>query len=255
MSATVHRTTLIAYLDELLDAQKGRDYGPNGLQVEGREEIGKIVTGVSACHELFVKAREAGAHAVLVHHGIFWDGMPRILTGVQYRRVAELIRGDLNLLAYHLPLDRHPELGNNVLAARDLGLKSLEPFGLHEGLTIGFKGHFPFPASAAELVDRCRKTYGQEPLTFLEGPDPVKTVGIISGGAQRDLYQAIDEGLDAYITGEVSEWVMNVAREAKIHYLACGHYATERLGIRALGEHLAGRFGVEAEFVDVVNPV
>jgi len=255
MSTTVHRTTLIAYLDELLDAQRGRDYGPNGLQVEGREEIGKIVTGVSSCQELFARAREAGADAVLVHHGIFWDGMPRILTGVQYRRVAELIRGEMSLIAYHLPLDRHPEMGNNVLAARDLGLKSLEPFGLHEGLPIGFRGHFPFPVSPTELVERCKKTYAQDPLTFLEGPDPVKTVGIISGGAQREVYQAIDEGLDAYITGEVSEWVMNVAREAKIHYLACGHYATERLGIRALGEHLAGRFGIEAEFIDVPNPV
>src|SRR5688572_11955468 len=123
------------------------------------------------------------------------------------------------------------------------GSEKLESFGDHDGLPLGFEGHFPFPVDPAELVDRCRKTYGQEPLTFLEGPDPVKTVGIISGAAQRDLYQAIDEGLDAYITGEVSEWVMNVAREAKIHYLACGHYATERLGIRALGEHLAGRFG------------
>jgi putative NIF3 family GTP cyclohydrolase 1 type 2 len=149
-----------------------------------------------ASQKLFVRAREVGAEAVLVHHGIFWDGMPRILTGVQYRRVAELIRGDLNLIAYHLPLDRHPELGNNVLAARDLGLKGLEPFGLHEGLAVSFKGHFPFPVAPAELVDRCRKTYGQEPLTFLEGPDPVKTVGIISGGAQREVYQAIAEGLD-----------------------------------------------------------
>jgi dinuclear metal center YbgI/SA1388 family protein len=253
--STVDRQALVSYLDQLLDAGNGRDYGPNGLQVEGKETIGKIVTGVSACEELFVRARQAGADAVLVHHGIFWDGMPRVLTGIQYRRVAALIRGDMSLLAYHLPLDRHPELGNNVLAARDLGLKSLEPFGLHEGLPIGFKGHFPFPVTADELVERCRKTYGQEPLTFLAGPDPVKTLGIISGGAQREVYQAIAEGLDAYITGEVSEWVMNVVREAKIHYLSCGHYATERLGIRALGEHLATRFAIEAEFIDVPNPV
>jgi dinuclear metal center YbgI/SA1388 family protein len=253
--STVDRQALVTYLDHLLDASQGRDYGPNGLQVEGKETIRKVVTGVSACQELFVRAREAGADAVLVHHGIFWDGMPRVLTGIQYRRVAELVRGEMSLLAYHLPLDRHPELGNNVLAARDLGLKSLEPFGLHEGLPIGFKGHFPFPVDPAELVERCRKTYGQEPLTFLSGPDSVKTVGIISGGAQREVYDAIADGLDAYITGEVSEWVMNVVREAKIHYLACGHYATERLGIRALGEHLAGRFGIEAEFIDVPNPV
>ena len=255
MKTTVDRQTLIAYLDELLEGQKGRDYGPNGLQVEGRQEISKIVTGVSACQELFVKAREAGADAVLVHHGIFWDGMPSVLTGIQYRRVAELIRGDMSLIAYHLPLDRHPELGNNVLAAKELGLRGLEPFGDHGGLPIGFKGHFPFPVAPAELVDKCKQVYGQEPLTFLDGPDPIRTLGVISGGAQRELYTAIDENLDAYITGEVSEWVMNVAREAKIHYLACGHYATERLGIRALGENLAARFGIEAEFIDVPNPV
>jgi dinuclear metal center YbgI/SA1388 family protein len=255
MSASLDRNELVAYLDQYLDAGRGRDYGPNGLQVEGRERIGKVVTGVSACQELFVRAREAGADAVLVHHGIFWEGMPRVLTGFQYRRVAELVRGEMSLLAYHLPLDRHPELGNNAIAGRELGLADLEPFGLHEGLPIGFKGRFPQSIPAAELVERSRRVFAQEPLAFLEGPDPVRTLGIISGGAQRDLYTAIHDGLDAYITGEVSEWVMNVAREARVHYLAAGHYATERLGIRALGEHLRDRFGIEVEFIDVPNPV
>jgi dinuclear metal center YbgI/SA1388 family protein len=251
----VDRRTLITYLDEYLDAARGRDYGPNGLQVEGKEEIRKVVTGVSACQELFVRAREAGADAVLVHHGLFWDGMPRVLTGFQYRRVAELIRGDVNLIAYHLPLDRHAEVGNNVLACRELGMVDLAPFGLHEGLPIGFQGRFPTPIAASELVERCRKVFVQEPLAFLEGPDPVSTLGMISGGAQRDFYSAVTSGLDAYITGEVSEWVMNVAREARVHYLAAGHYATERLGIRALGEHLRDRFGIDVEFIDVPNPV
>ena len=255
MSATVDRRALVSYLDQLLDAGNGHDYGPNGLQVEGKETIRKIVTGVSACHELFVRAREAGADAVLVHHGIFWEGMPRVLTGFQHRRVAELIRGDMSLIAYHLPLDRHPELGNNALAGRAFGLADLQPFGVHEGLPIGSRGRFAEPIPAADLVARCRQVYGQEPLAFLTGPDPMSTLGIISGGAQRELYCAIDGGLDAYITGEVSEWVMNVAREAKIHYLAAGHYATERLGIRALGEHIRDRFGVAAEFIDVPNSV
>ena len=248
-------SALVAYLDQLLDASRGRDYCPNGLQVEGWDEVRKVVTGVSACHELFVRAREAGADAVLVLHGIFWEGMPRVLTGFQRRRVAELIHGEMSLLAYHLPLDRHPELGNNALAGRGFGLTDLEPFGFHEGLPIGFKGRFPEPVSAAGLVERCRRVYQQEPLAFLEGPDPVRTLGIISGGAQRELYAAIDDGLDAYITGEASEWVMNVARESKVHYLAAGHYATERLGIRALGEHLRDRFDLDVEFIDVPNPV
>lgn len=251
----MNRNELVAYLDRYLDARNGRDYGPNGLQVEGKEEIRKVVTGVSACHELFVRAREAGADAVLVHHGLFWEGMPRTLTGYQFRRVAELIRGEMSLLAYHLPLDRHPELGNNALACRDFGLIDLQPFALHEGLPIGFKGRFPEPIPPAELVSRCESVYQQKPLAFLDGPDPVRTLGIVSGGAQREFQVAIGEDLDAYITGEVSEWVMNVAREAGVHYLAAGHYATERLGIRALGEHLRERFGLEAEFIDVPNPV
>ncbi|HXO18455.1 MAG TPA: Nif3-like dinuclear metal center hexameric protein, partial [Thermoanaerobaculia bacterium] len=211
---------LVAYLDDLLDARSGRDYGPNGLQVAGRQEVRKMVTGVSACRELFVRAREAGADAVLVHHGLFWEGLPRTLTGFQYERVAELVRSGMSLVAYHLPLDRHPELGNNALAARAFGLEDLAPFALHEGLPVGWKGRFPEPIPAAELLARCRRVYGQEPLAFAGGPNSVATLGIVSGGAQRELYDAIAEKLDAYLTGEVSEWVMNVAREAGIHYLA-----------------------------------
>jgi len=249
----VNRDTLVSHLDQYLDS-RGRDYGPNGLQVEGREEIGKVVTGVSACQELFVRAREAGADAVLVHHGLFWEGMPRTLTGFQYRRVAELIRGEMSLIAYHLPLDRHLEVGNNAVAGRQLGLRRIEPFGEHDGLPLGVKGLFPEPLSPDELVERCRQVYGQEPLTYLSGPESISTLGVISGGGQREFYSAIGEGLDAYITGEVTEWVMNVSRETRTHYLAAGHYATERLGVRALGEHLAERFGIEVEFIDVPNP-
>ena len=251
----IARGELVRYLDTLLDAATGRDYCPNGLQVEGAAEVRKIATGVSACVELFERARAEGADTVLVHHGIFWEGTPRSLVGMQYRRVAELLRGNLNLLAYHLPLDRHPELGNNVLGAKALGLYKVEPFGMYEGMAIGARGFLPEPISPEELVERCRKAYGREPLAFLGGPQEVRTVGLISGGAQREVYQAIDAGLDAYITGEVSEWVMNVARESKIHYLSAGHYATETLGIRALGEHAAARFGLEHVFIDVPNPV
>jgi dinuclear metal center YbgI/SA1388 family protein len=252
---TIPLADLAAYLDELLDAKSGRDYGPNGLQVEGRSAVGKVVTGVSACRELFVRAREAGADTVLVHHGLFWEWMPRQLTGFHFERVAELIRSGMSLLAYHLPLDRHAELGNNAVAARRFGLVDLAPFSLYEGLPVGFKGRFPEPVSPERLAALCREVYGQEPLAFLAGPSAVRTLGIVSGGAQKDLYDAIAEGLDAYLTGEVSEWVMNVAREAGIHYLAAGHYATERLGVQVLGEHIAERFGIEVEFIDVPNPV
>ncbi|HXU29496.1 MAG TPA: Nif3-like dinuclear metal center hexameric protein [Thermoanaerobaculia bacterium] len=252
---TIDRDHLVAYLDQYLDAKRGRDYGPNGLQVEGRREIRKIVTGVSGCLELFERAHAAGADAILVHHGIFWDWMPRQLTGFHFARVAELIRHEINLIAYHLPLDRDSKVGNNAVAARAFGLVDLEPFAPHEGLPTGFKGRFPEPISAEELVARCTTIYGQAPLAFLGGPDAVPTLGIVSGGAQKEVYVALAEGLAAYITGEVSEWVMNVAREAGIHYLSAGHYATERLGVIALGEHLRERFGLEVEFIDVPNPV
>jgi dinuclear metal center YbgI/SA1388 family protein len=255
MGAGIGLAALMAYLDEFLEARKGSDFGPNGLQVEGRPRVHKLVTAVSAGAQLFARARAAGADAVLVHHGLFWEGQPRVLTGFRYRQVAELIQGGMSLIAYHLPLDRNPEVGNNALAARAFGLAEVEPFGEHDGLPIGCKGRFPEPLPPARLVELCRDVFGQEPLAFLFGPEPVASVGLISGGAQRELHDAIAQGLDAYVTGEASEWVMNVARDAGIHYLAAGHYATERLGVRALGEHLARRFGLEVEFVDIPNPV
>lgn len=254
-TATVRRDRLVEDLDAYLRIDEGSDYGPNGLQVEGKPEISKVVVGVSACQELFERAAERGADAVLVHHGIFWKGMPRQLTGMQYRRVAALIHAEINLLAYHLPLDRHEEVGNNAVAARAFGLTDLQPFGIHEGLPVGYRGRFPEPIPAAELVRRCEEIYDRKPLVQGDGPDPVTTLGIISGGAQKELWQAIGAGLDAYLTGEVSEWVMNVARETGTHFLSAGHYATEVLGVRALGEKIARDYGVEVEFVDVPNPV
>ncbi|MBP1641849.1 MAG: hypothetical protein H6Q03_518 [Acidobacteria bacterium] len=248
--------TLVDYCDQLLDAKSGRDFGPNGLQVEGTREVRRIATGVSACVELFERAREAGADAILVHHGLIWESLAaQPLVGFRRRRLAALIEPGLHLVAYHLPLDRHPELGNNALAAKGLGLYSIEPFAEYHGAPVGCRGRYPEPLPAAELLARCRTLFGQEPLAFLSGPDPVSTVGIVSGGAQGELYAAIAAGLDAYVTGEAAEWVMNVARDARIHYLACGHHATERLGIRALGDHLATRFGLDHEFIDVPNPV
>jgi dinuclear metal center YbgI/SA1388 family protein len=252
---SVSLTALAAYLDEILEAHRGTDYGPNGLQVEGRAMVHKLVTGVSACSELFERAAAAGADSVLVHHGLFWQGANLTLTGYRYQRVAALVRSGISLLAYHLPLDRNPDFGNNAVAARAFGLAEMEPFGDHAGMTLGFRGRFPQPVAAADLPALCRQVFGQEPLAFLSGPAAVSTVGIISGGAQREVHQAIAAGLDAYVTGEATEWVMNVAREAGIHYLAAGHHATERLGVRALGDHLARRFGIAVEFVDVPNPV
>ena len=246
---------LIRYLDEYLEAAAVADYGPNGLQVEGPATVRRLVTGVSACRELFARARQRGADALLVHHGLFWRGTPYPLVGVQYHRVAELIRGDLALVAYHLPLDRHPQVGNNALAARGLGLVELAPFARLEGVAIGWQGRLPEAIPASELAVRCGALFGQPALLLGPAERPVRRVGIVSGGAQREFQQAIAEGLDAYVTGEASEWVTNLAREAGVAYVAAGHYATERLGVRALGEHLAERFGIAVEFLDVPNPV
>jgi dinuclear metal center YbgI/SA1388 family protein len=251
----VATSELVAYLDDYLEAASVPDYGPNGLQVEGAATIRRMVTGVSACRELFERARAGGADALLVHHGLFWRGTPYPLVGLQFRRVAELVRGGMALLAYHLPLDRHADVGNNAVAARALGLHDLAPFALHEGVAVGWRGSFPEPIPARELAARCEALYGQSPL--LLGPEgrAVRQVGIVSGGAQREFHQAIAEGLDAFVTGEASEWVTNLARESGVAYLAAGHHATERIGVRVLGEHLAARYGIAVEFVDVPNPV
>ncbi len=252
---TVDRDDLVSYLDRFLMADQGADFCPNGLQVEGTPTVRRLVTGVSACLELFERARQRQADAVLVHHGIFWEGTPRQLTGLQRRRVAELIEADLNLIAYHLPLDRHPEVGNNAVAARRLELRHLEPFGDHAGSSLGFRGEFARPIQLPELLDRCRAVFAQEPLCFAAGPEAVSTLGVISGGAESSFHDAISAGLDAFVTGEASEWVMNVARESATHFIAAGHYATERLGVQALGEHLRQKFGIEVHFEDIPNPV
>jgi dinuclear metal center YbgI/SA1388 family protein len=253
--ATVTLTDLVTYLDGYLEAGVGKDYCPNGLQVEGRPDVRKLAAGVSACEELFVRARKQGVDGVIVHHGLFWQGQSGALTGVQYRRVAELIRGEISLLAYHLPLDRHPVVGNNAVAVRAFGLGDIEPFGDYEGQPIGFCGTFAEAVSTADFLERCQKIYGQEPLAFTHGPDPVSTVAIVSGAAAALLYEAIDRNVDLFLTGEPREWVMNVARETGTHFVAAGHYATERLGIQALGKHLQDHFAIEVEFIDIPNPV
>ncbi|MDH3402591.1 MAG: Nif3-like dinuclear metal center hexameric protein [Acidobacteriota bacterium] len=249
------RDELVGYLDRYLEAGLGSDYGPNGLQVEGRAEIAKVVTGVSACRELFERAVAAGADAILVHHGLFWNGDARPLVGLLRRRVGILIAADVSLIAYHLPLDRHPVVGNNGVAARRFGVAAPRPFGSRDGLPLGCGGLLPEPLAPAAFVERCGEIFGQEPLAFCAGPDPIRSVAFVSGAAERLFHDAIAEGYDAFVTGEASEWVMNVARESGTHFVAAGHYATERLGIAALGEHVAERFGVGVELIDVPNPV
>lgn len=251
----VRRDTLVAYLDNYLEAGEGTDYCPNGLQVEGRSTIRRLVTGVSACLELFEQARRTGADAVLVHHGIFWRGDSPALTGVQYRRVRELIDGEISLIAYHLPLDRHLEVGNNAVAARALGLEHVEAFCQYEGLPLGVRGRFVDPLPRREVFRSLAELFGQEPQVFAYGKDPVSTVALVSGAGGRCFHASIAEDLDLFITGESEEWVMNLAKESTANFVAAGHYATERLGVQALGRRIQQEFGIDVEFVDLPNPV
>jgi dinuclear metal center YbgI/SA1388 family protein len=247
---------LLADLDELLRPASFDDYSPNGLQVPGREQVGTLVTGVSASVELFERAAAEGAGLVLVHHGLFWKGMPQHVDLPLYRRLRPLFLNDIALAAYHLPLDAHPEVGNNALIARGLGCESTEPFAEHAGQAIGFAGRFGGDGIApAELVERVTRLTGREPLHLPYGPERVRTIGIVSGGASDFLGDAIAAGYDAFLTGEPAERVMTQAREGAIHFLAAGHYATETFGIRALGDRLAERFGVRHVFVDDPNPI
>jgi dinuclear metal center YbgI/SA1388 family protein len=255
--ASVAVEELVRDLDELLRPGDFADYGPNGLQVPGAQTVDTVVTGVSASAELFVRAREAGAGLVLVHHGLFWSGPPRPLDPAAKRRLQLLFDADLALAAYHLPLDAHPEVGNNALLARALGATQPAPFAEHRGRAIGVRAAFAGDGiDPAELVARVRSAVGgRKPLAFATGPQRVRTIGIVSGGAPDHLEDAIALGLDAFLTGEPAERVMTRAQEAGVHFLAAGHYATETLGVRALGDRLAERFGVRHVFVDVPNPI
>jgi dinuclear metal center YbgI/SA1388 family protein len=249
------RDEIIAFLDELLEPEAFDDYGPNGLQVPGADLVQTVATGVSAHRDLFERASEAEAELVLCHHGILWDSQPRAIGPQLKQRLAFLFERDMSLAAYHLPLDAHPEVGNNALICEALGLERSEPFGEHSGRPIGFVGRSKEGVAFAQLVERCARAFGQPPFVWDSGPETVHSVGIVSGGAASDLALAVAAGLDAFLTGEPGEPAMADAREGGIHFIAGGHYATETFGIRRLGQLLAERFGVRHEFIELPNPV
>jgi len=248
--------TVLNHLDELLQPARFSDFAPNGLQVPGPEQLRAVVTGVSASAELFERAAERGADLIVVHHGLFWNGAPLALTPAAKRRLQLLFDHDMALAAYHLPLDGHPQVGNNALLAAGLGCVDPGPFALHEGVAIGVRARFEGDGIAPqELVARVRELTGRTPLAFLDGPARVRTIGIVSGGGAGYLGDATQAGLDAFLTGEPAERVMVHAREEQIHFVAAGHYATETFGVRRLGDLLAERFAVEHAFIDVPNPI
>lgn len=243
---------LTRYLDELLEAPKFRDYCPNGLQVEGRGEVRRLVAGVTASQALLDAAVARGADAVLVHHGYFWRGEDGRVTGIRRKRLATLLAADMNLLAYHLPLDAHPEFGNNAQLARSLGWQAEGRFGEQD---IAWLGRPEAVLTVGDLAQRMNAALGREPLVVGDPERPIRRIGWCSGGAQGYFEQAIALGVDAYVSGEISEPTVHLARESGVAYFACGHHATERFGVQALADHLAARFGLECEFIDIDNPV
>jgi dinuclear metal center YbgI/SA1388 family protein len=255
VSVVPSRDEIIEFCDELLEIDSFEDYGPNGLQVPGATEVEKVASGVSANHAFIEAAIDAGAQLVIAHHGLFWGGDPQALSEQLAARLRALLGADVSLAAYHLPLDAHREIGNNALLCEGLGFELGESFSLLHGRPIGVTGHSSEGLTAAELTARVTELVGREPLVFEEGPERIESIGIVSGGASKQIGDAIDLDLDAYLTGEPSEPAMADAREGRIHFIAAGHYATETFGVSRLGELISERFGVEHEFVDVPNPV
>ncbi len=243
------RNELADYLDMLLECGRFRDYCPNGLQVEGRAGIRRIVFGVSASLTLLQAALAAGADAVLVHHGWFWRGEDGRVTGIRRARLKTLLENDLSLFAYHLPLDAHAEFGNNAQLGRRLGWAAEGRFGEQD---VGFIGRTA--GTAQEIADRLALELGRLPLLVGDGARRVERIAWCSGGAQGYFEQAIAAGADVYVSGEISEQTTHLARESGVPYIAAGHHATERYGVQALAAHLAQRFGIDCRFVDIDNP-
>jgi dinuclear metal center YbgI/SA1388 family protein len=244
------RDEIVALADEFLDTAAYPDYGPMGLQVVGAPEVRKIACGVSASRELFERAVEAGAQMVIVHHGLFWEKDTRVVGPVMRARLEALFYADLSLVAYHLALDAHPEIGNNALLADALGVKRERRF-----TDWGYGGHLLDPMPVSEFATRVQDKLDRPPLVFSYGPERIETVAVVTGAAEQFVSDAAAQGYDCFVTGEAGEPTKHAAKEAGIHFVAGGHYATETLGVRALGAKLADEFGVECEFLDLPNPV
>lgn len=244
---------IAAYCDRLLGVERFSDYCPNGLQVEGMRPIRRLVTGVTASERLIAAAVEAEADALLVHHGFFWKGEAAPLTGVKGRRIRALMRADISLLAYHLPLDAHPELGNNRQLGLRLGLLDAASSGGDDDLL--WTGLLPRPIQGARFAEQVGRALGREPLHIAVVDAPVHRVAWCTGAAQGAIERAAALGVDCYLSGEIAEQTVHLARELGIDYLAAGHHATERYGVQALGAELAAAFGIEHRFIEIDNPV
>ncbi len=245
---------LVQYTNNLLEIDRFTDYAPNGLQVEGRSEVATIVSGVTASLELVTAAVDAGADALLVHHGYFWKGENSCITGMKRRRLQSLLAHEISLLAYHLPLDGHALYGNNASLGRLLGIEYKGSFGPSSPPLV-MHGEFAKAMTAAELSALLNEKLGRAPLHIAGSDKEIRTVAWCSGGAQGYIEEAALQGVDAYISGEISEQTTHIAREMGMHYFAAGHHATERYGVEVLAIHLSDRFDLKHQFIDINNPV
>lgn len=246
---------LVRYCDQLLETGRFRDYCPNGLQVEGRSEVKRVVSGVTACQALLDEALAWEADLVLVHHGYFWKGEPAQVTGIKRKRLHTLLAADMNLVAYHLPLDAHAELGNNARLAQRLGITLEGPLEPGQEPAIGNIGLLDQPLTLQAFGERVEQALGRVPQMISGGDHLIQRVALCTGAAERMIDLAMLQGADLFLSGEISEPVVHTAREGCIHYCGAGHHATERYGVQALGEHLAEHFGLEHRFIDIDNPV
>jgi dinuclear metal center YbgI/SA1388 family protein len=244
---------LSQYLQQLLSPADFADHCPNGVQVEGKEGIRKMAFAVSASLATIEEAVKRGADVLLVHHGIFWNKDPHLVIGTKKEKLSRLLKNEISLLAYHLPLDGHPKLGNNWKAAFDLGLEDLNPFLLTGKTAIGVKGKMD-PISTEAFQKKLEAYYGHPAHAALGGKKEIRSAAIISGGGHRYIDQAADENVDCFITGSFDEPIWDIAHERKINFFALGHYSTERVGVLALMAHLHKQFRIPCEFIDLFNP-
>lgn len=248
----MHRDVLEKYLNELLDIHRFQDYCPNGLQVEGRHQVENIVSGVTASLDLLQAAIAAKADAILVHHGYFWRNEDSRIVGIKSRRIGLLMANQVNLFAYHLPLDSHPQFGNNTLLGKKLGFIETGRFG---GQDIMMHGELPKKMKLKELEERISRTLLRKPQVIGDENKIIHRIAWCTGGAQNYFDAVIPQNVDAYITGEISEHNVHLARETGIAFISAGHHATERYGVQALGDHIAQKFSLQHQFIDMDNPV
>ncbi len=251
----MNRNDLVQYLDTLLSSQSTKDYCPNGLQVEGSELVTSIVTGVTASEALIDAAIEQGADTIIVHHGYFWKGEAEPIVGMKKNRIAKLLKHDINLISYHLPIDVHHEFGNNIQLGQRLGIQNIRSLEGIKPEGIIMTGEFSNPLMADKLGKLLKLNLQREPLISATTLKPITTVAWCTGGGQGYIDEVASYGIDAFITGEASEQTIHSSRELKIDFFAAGHHATERYGVKAVGEHLASQFGLNVQFVDIHNPV